>query len=74
MITTIEEYLAELRSELNGSDAATIQDALADAEDHLKTATVNLSENEPELENTAVLQMAIEQYGTPFSGFRDRTH
>ena len=65
MIKTIEEYLTELRSELNGSDAATMQDALADAEDHLRIAIVNLSESEPDLDNAAVLDMAIEQYGTP---------
>jgi len=65
MIKTIEEYLTELRSELNGSDAATIQDALADTEDHLRTSTASLSESEPGLDKSAALQIAIEQYGMP---------
>lgn len=35
MIKSVEEYLELLKAELRGSDAATIQDALADAEEHL---------------------------------------
>ena len=65
MINTIEEYLTELRNELNGSDAATIQDALADAEDHLRTAMVNLREGQPDLDEMDALQMVIQQYGSP---------
>jgi hypothetical protein len=65
MINSIEEYLTALRNELNGSDAATIQDALADAEDHLRTAIASLSEDQSDLDNGTTLQMVIEQYGTP---------
>ncbi len=65
MLNTVEEYLTALREELNGSDIATVQDALADAEDHLRTAVVNLREGEPELDERDALQSAIEQYGSP---------
>ena len=65
MLKNVDEYLVELKKELNGSDIATIQDALADAEDHLRIAVVNLREREPELGESDALQTAIEQYGTP---------
>ena len=38
MITSVEEYLNKLRKELAGCDPATIQDALADSEEHIRTA------------------------------------
>jgi uncharacterized membrane protein len=65
MLNTVEEYLAALRTELAGSDKATVQDAAADAEDHLRTAITNLQENETELVESEALRLAIEQYGTP---------
>jgi hypothetical protein len=65
MLKTVDEYLVALKIELNGSDIATIQDALADAEDHLRTAVVNLRERQPDLNETDALQTVIEQYGSP---------
>lgn len=62
---TIDEYLAELRSELKDCDAATIQDALADSEEHLRSALMALRDSEPALTETQALQRAVEQYGTP---------
>jgi len=44
MLKNVNEYLVELKKELNGSDIATVQDALADAEDHLRTAVIGLRE------------------------------
>jgi uncharacterized membrane protein len=41
MINSIEEYLKELRKEMAGSDRATVQDALSDAEEYLRTALDN---------------------------------
>ena len=38
MINSVEQYLAELKQELAGSDRATTQDALSDAEEYLRTA------------------------------------
>ena len=64
MIKTIEEYLSKLKKELAGCDRATIQDALSDAEEYLRTALdreiVNTSLTEEE-----VLASIIEKYGSP---------
>lgn len=65
MTKTVEEYLDVLKQALKGSDNATIQDALADAEEHLTTAIGALRENQTELDETDALQQVIEQYGTP---------
>lgn len=65
MIKSIEEYLDLLKSELNGSDAATIQDALADAEEHLRAALSSLREKQPELPEETALNQVMEQYGSP---------
>jgi len=62
---SIEEYLKELKSALTGSDAATIQDALSDAEEHLRNAVASLRESQPGLDETRALEKAMEQYGTP---------
>jgi len=62
MINSVEEYLAELKRELTGSDRATIQDALSDAEEYLRTAISNA----PSGTNPAeALTVAIGKYGTP---------
>ncbi len=61
----IEKYLDELREALNGLDKATIQDALADSEDHLNSAlNAELDEN-PEQDKNAVIEKVIEMYGSP---------
>jgi len=65
MTKTVEEYLDALKRELQGSDNATIQDALADAEEHLTTALEALQENQPGLNANDALQQIIEQYGSP---------
>ena len=65
MTKTIEEYLDALKQELRGSDNATIQDALADANEHLTTALELLRESQPDLDEADALQQIIEQYGTP---------
>jgi hypothetical protein len=65
MIESVEEYLSVLRQELKGSDAATVQDALADAEEHLRAALASLREQHPELSEQDVLTQAVEQYGSP---------
>jgi len=65
MLKNVDEYLVELKKELNGSDIATVQDALADAEDHLRTAVIGLREHELGMAESDALQIAIEQYGTP---------
>ena len=64
MINTIEQYLSELKQELAGSDRATVQDALADAEEYLRTALDNAMKGNPASEAEA-LAAIIEKYGTP---------
>ena len=65
MIKSIEEYLDLLKVELMGSDAATIQDALADAEEHLRAASASLREKQPGISEEEALGQVIEQYGSP---------
>ena len=65
MANSIETYLNELKSEMKGSDIATIQDALSDAEEHLSTALKNQQMEQPELDSQVALAAIIEQYGTP---------
>ena len=59
MFNTVEEYLNALKQEMQGVDNATIQDALVDAEEHLRTAL------ETAEESADALPAIIEQYGTP---------
>jgi uncharacterized membrane protein len=65
MTKTVEEYLEALKQELKGSDNATVQDALADAEEHLTTALATSREEQPDLDEVVALEQIIEQYGTP---------
>lgn len=65
MIKSVEDYLNLLKAELYGSDAATIQDALADAEEHLRAALASLRENQAEIPEEAAMGQIIEQYGSP---------
>ena len=65
MIKSIDEYLDQLKVELKDSDSATVQDALADAEEHLRTAFVTLKQEQPEASGEEVLGQVIERYGAP---------
>lgn len=58
---SIREYLEQLRAELRGADPAMIQDALYDAEEHLRA---ELAEH-PELDEAAVLAKIATSYGAP---------
>ena len=64
MIQGIDDYLSQLKKELSGSDPAVIQDALADAEEHLRTALKSATSNDDTTEEEA-LHRIIEDYGTP---------
>jgi hypothetical protein len=65
MINSVEEYLKELKKEMAGSDRATIQDALSDAEEYLRTA-LDSAVNEIVHKSTAeALAPIIERYGQP---------
>jgi len=65
MSKSIEEYLELLKNELRDSDSATIQDALADAEEHLRAAVTSLREKQPETSEANALDQVIDQYGSP---------
>lgn len=65
MTRSIEEYLDQLKAELKGSDVATIHDALADAEEHLRLAFVNLKQEQPDVSDEEALGQVIDQYGDP---------
>lgn len=57
----IKTYLADLKVALRGADKATIQDALADAEEHLRTALE--SEGVETEAETEAIQSIINEYG-----------
>lgn len=64
MINSIEQYLAELKKELAGSDRATIQDALSDAEEYLRDALKSTKAG-PGASLAETLAPIIEKYGSP---------
>lgn len=65
MSNTIEKYLVQLKQELKGSDRALLQDALADAEEHLRTALEDSLMESPDITEIDALESIIEQYGSP---------
>src|SRR4030065_460793 len=64
MINSIEQYLSELKKELAGSDRATVQNALSDAEEYLRTALEHAKNGNPASEGEALASI-IEKYGQP---------
>ncbi len=65
MFNTIEEYLDALKTEMKDADAALVQDAQADAREHLSTALSVAREANPEVSEADALKKIIEGYGTP---------
>jgi VIT1/CCC1 family predicted Fe2+/Mn2+ transporter len=65
MFNTIDEYLDALKNEMQGSDSALLQDALADAREHLTTALAVAREQNAELKESDALKTIVEEYGTP---------
>lgn len=65
MFNKIDDYLEELRKELKGCDPALIQDALFDAEEHLRNALEETQAVKPDITETEALPFIIEKYGTP---------
>ena len=65
MFNTIEEYLDALKTEMKGSDSALLQDALADAREHLSTALTAAREANPEISEADALKTIVDEYGTP---------
>lgn len=65
MFNTIEEYLDALKNEMQDADSALVQDAQADAREHLSTALVAARESATEINEADALKKIIEEYGTP---------
>jgi uncharacterized membrane protein len=65
MIQSIDNYLSKLKKELSGCDRATIQDALSDAEEYLRTALNSATSNDDSISEADVLSQIIEKYGLP---------
>src|SRR5689334_23359831 len=65
MFNTIEEYLEALKTEMKDADPALVQDALADAREHLSTALAEIREASPKKKEADALKKVIEEYGTP---------
>jgi hypothetical protein len=65
MINSVEDYLKELKKELVGSDRATVQDALSDAEEYLRTALESAVNDIAHKSAAEALALIIERYGQP---------
>jgi len=65
MIMSVEEYLEKLREALRGCDPAMIQDALADAEEHLRNSLEGVVSGRTATTEADALRPIIEKYGTP---------
>jgi hypothetical protein len=65
MYKSIDEFLFVLKRELKGNDRALIQDALSDAEEHIRTALENIMNTKQEVTEDEALSKAIESYGDP---------
>jgi uncharacterized membrane protein len=64
-MNTIKEYLYELKTAMKGSDVATIQDALSDAEEYLVDALEALREQGTGISQIEAFQQVSGQYGSP---------
>lgn len=65
MFNAIEEYLDALKTEMKNADPALVQDALADAREHLTLALSAAGEKNPGVSDANALQAIIEEYGSP---------
>ena len=77
MIQSIDNYLSQLKKELSGCDRATIQDALSDAEEYLRTALNSVTSNDSTISEADALSQIIERYGMPeevATAYRESEH
>ncbi|MBN8654919.1 MAG: sensor domain-containing protein [Anaerolineae bacterium] len=65
MFNTIEEYLDALKTEMNDADPALVQDAVADAREHLTLALKASTEKQAGLSETDALKAIMDEYGSP---------
>ncbi|NOR13935.1 MAG: hypothetical protein GQ545_11845 [Candidatus Aminicenantes bacterium] len=60
----VDDYLNRLKKELKGSDPALIQDALSDAEEHLRFALDTAKKETPNIAEAEALVSIIDKYGS----------
>ena len=65
MFNSIDDYLDALKNEMKDADPALVQDAQADAREHLSTALMVARETAPETSEADALKKIIDEYGTP---------
>lgn len=65
MFNTIEEYLDALKDEMKDADLALVQDAQADAREHLSTALAAACEKDSSLNEADALKIIVDEYGSP---------
>jgi len=65
MFNSIEEYLDALQDEMKDADPALMQDAQADAREHLSLALDAAREKTPDVSEADALKAIVEEYGTP---------
>jgi hypothetical protein len=65
MIKTVDEYLEKLAGELAGCDPALVQDALADAEEHLRLGFAQIRREGEGVPESQALHTLVEKYGEP---------
>ncbi|MDP1544398.1 MAG: sensor domain-containing protein [Anaerolineales bacterium] len=65
MFNTMEEYLDALKIEMKDADPALLQDALADAREHLSTALEAARVVNPAVSGAEALTSIVEEYGSP---------
>ena len=65
MIRSVDDFLSQLKKELRGCDRAMIQDALSDAEEHLRTALDSAAADGTADSEADALPQVIETYGMP---------
>ncbi len=65
MYTSIDAYLDALKMAMQGADPAVMQDALADAREHLSTGLQLAREADPALDEPQAMQKLTDEYGSP---------
>lgn len=65
MFNTIDEYLDALKDEMKDADPALVQDAQADAREHLSTALAVSREKNLDAKESDLLTKIVEEYGMP---------
>jgi uncharacterized membrane protein len=64
-MNNVQDYLKELKAAMAECDPATVQDALADAEEYLTNALEAERSKEDYRNKGQALRTAVDQYGTP---------